>query len=162
MVHVGSTCLEMWPFRKIIVLVAVVVRHPAFTLYPSFDCNYTYCVIACSVIETNYHRVSNGYIYTIHSESSNLQTKQLKHKLPCYEYKHITTEMFQVPHSRALYNWQHLIHWPYISCSVVMSKWGNGLNTAPRLFHSCSSGNCTPGSRFYCDLLDTLGTHIIP
>jgi len=85
MVHMGSTCLEMWPFRKIIVLVAVVVRHPAITLYPSFDCNYAYCVIACSVIETNYHRVSNGY--TIHSESSNLQTKQLKHKLPCYEYK---------------------------------------------------------------------------
>ena len=75
--------------------------------------------------------------------------------------KHITTEMFQVPHSRALYNWQHLIHWPYISCSVVMSKWGNGLNTAPRLFHSCSSGNCTPGSRFYSDFLDTLGAQII-
>jgi len=64
-----------------------VLRHPAITLYPSFDCNYAYCVIACSVIETNYHRLSNGYIYTINSESSNLQMKQLEHKLPCYECK---------------------------------------------------------------------------
>ena len=75
-------------------------KTPIITLYPSFDCNYASCVIACSVKPI----VINFLMYKSIPSIQNHQIYRWSNSSISYHAMNtnITTETFQVPHFKSL------------------------------------------------------------